>query len=156
MSNGYPEPTTPLGKQGDVIYQQGFETYEQKHFDQAQPLIENSLAIYREAQHMPGVLRALHLLGNIAFELSQYATARRVHLEVLEMCRAANIMVGVASSLNNLALVAEKEEKFTESYAYLEESIRVYEELGDETGATAARANLISMQERQIGKSEPP
>src|SRR6187549_4142303 len=110
MSNGYPEPTTPLGKQGDVIYQQGFETYQQKHFEQAQPLIENSLAIYREAQHMPGVLRALHLLGNIAFELSQYATARRVHLEVLEMCRAANIMIGVASSLNNLALVAEKEE----------------------------------------------
>jgi hypothetical protein len=97
-------------------------------------------------------LRALHVLGNIAFEQSQYTSARTLHEEVLAMCRAADIMIGVASSLNNLGLVAQQEEKYIESRNYFEESIRIYEKLGDETSANAARANLSSMSEQQHQK----
>jgi tetratricopeptide (TPR) repeat protein len=146
MTDQYPIPTTPPGQQAETVYQQGFAAYQHKQFEQAQPLIEQSLGLYREAQHMPGVLRALHVLGNIAFELGQYEPARAIHEEVLALCRANNILVGVASSLNNLGLVAQREQKYAESRAYLEESIRIYEELGDETSANAARTNLASGQ----------
>jgi tetratricopeptide (TPR) repeat protein len=149
MSAEYPAPLTPLGQQAEIIYQQGYEVYQQQHFDLAQPLMEQSLAMYREAQHMPGVLRALHVLGNIAFEQGQYSTARTFHEEVLENCRASHIMVGVASSLNNLGLVAERQAKYSESIAFLEESIRIYVEIGDESSAIAARSNLASVFRQQ-------
>src|SRR5690349_14562619 len=105
----YPAPTTPEGQAAERIYQQGYALYEEKQFEQARPVIEQSLAMFRAAGHPPGMLRALHLLGNIAFEQQQYTAARGYHEDVLAMCRAAGIPVGVASSLNNLALVAERE-----------------------------------------------
>jgi tetratricopeptide (TPR) repeat protein len=149
--NDYPAPTTPAGQAAEAIYQQGFDLYMAKNFAQALPLIETSLTGYREAQHMPGVLRALHVVGNIAFEQANYARARTIHEEVLAMCRAAGIQVGVASSLNNLAMVAQHEGKYAESRAYFEESIRLYEALGDQATADAVRVNLAALDEQEKG-----
>ena len=148
MSSEYPTAPTPAGQEADRIYQQGYELYQQKHYDIAEPLITQSLALYRQVEHLPGILRALHILANIAFERGQYTTARSLHEQVLEMCRAAQIMVGVASSLNNLGLVAQQEGKYMEAIVYLEDSIRTYETIDDEAGANAARANLESLSHR--------
>jgi len=149
MSGAYPAPTSALGLQAEAIYQQGYSAYTQEQFEEAQQLIDQSLAMYCEAQHMPGVMRALHILGNIAFAQGQYANARTIHEEVLGICRTAQIMVGVASSLNNLGLVGEREDKYGESCTYLEESIRIYKEIGDEKSTQAARENLASVRQKQ-------
>jgi tetratricopeptide (TPR) repeat protein len=149
MTAEYPAPQTPAGQEAEAIYQQGYSLYEQQQFDTALPLIEQSLALYRQAQHPPGVLRALHLLANIGFEQKNYPSARKIHKEVLAMCRAAGIRVGEASTLNNLGLLAEREGNFAEGCACLEDSVRIYEEIGDEPGAAAARANLERIRTRQ-------
>jgi hypothetical protein len=66
MTSQCPVPTTPPGEQAERLYQQGYEAYRQHHFSTARQLLEQSLPFYREAQHTPGVLRVLHILGNIA------------------------------------------------------------------------------------------
>lgn len=149
MTSEYPTSTTPLGQQAEILYQQGYEAYRQHQFGTARQLLEQSLPLYREAQHTPGVLRVLHVLGNIACEEGQYASARTLHQEVLATCRAMNFQAGVASSLNNLGLVAGQEGAFAEGCALLEESIQLYHALGQTQEATAAQANLESLRQRQ-------
>jgi tetratricopeptide (TPR) repeat protein len=150
MTTEYPAPTTLLGEQAEMLYQQGYEAYHQHQLSSARQLLEQSLPVYREAQHTPGVLRVLHVLGNIACEEGQYTTARALHEEVLAACRAMNFQEGIASSLNNLGLVAGKEGQFAEGCALVEESIQIYSTLGRTQEATAAQANLESLRQQQI------
>jgi len=141
--------TTPLGRQAETLYEQGYEAYLQRQFGDARTLVERSLTFFREAQHPPGILRALHILGSIACEEGQYATARTHHEEVLAACRAMNVQEGIASSLNNLGLVAGKEGRFSEGRALLEESLQIYHALGQTTEAMAVQANLESLGQQQ-------
>jgi hypothetical protein len=150
MTSEYPAPTTPLGRQADILYQQGYEAYCQRQFGSARQLLEQSLLLYREAQHTPGMLRVLHILGNIACEEGQYIIARSLHEEVLAACRAMDFQEGIASSLNNLGLVAGKEQQFAEGHALLEESIRIYQSLGLTQEASAAQANLEALHQQQV------
>jgi Tfp pilus assembly protein PilF len=153
MTSQYPVPTTPLGEQAEMLCQQGYEAYCQHHFSTARQLLEQSLPLYREAQHTPGVLRVLHVLGNIACEEGEYPTAWTLHQEVLAACRAMNFQEGIASSLNNLGLVASKEGQFAEGCALLEESIQIYQALGKTQEATAVLANLESLRRQQASDS---
>ena len=150
MTSEYPAPTTPLGRQADMLYQQGYEAYSQHQFGTARHLLEQSLPLYREVQHTPGMLRVLHVLGNIAYEEDQYATARTLHEQVLVTCRTMKFPEGIASSLNNLGLVAGKEGQFAEGCALLEESLRIYQSLGRTQEATAAQANLEALHQQQV------
>ena len=149
MSGEYPTAPTPAGRQAETLYQQGYQAYLQRQFGEAKSLVERSLTIFREVEHHPGVLRALHILGNIASEEGQFETARTVHQEVLEACRAMNFQEGIASSLNNLGLVAGKQERFAEGCALLEESLQIYQALGQTTEATAVQANLEMLRQQQ-------
>jgi hypothetical protein len=149
MTSHYPVPTTPPGEQAERLYQQGYEAYLQHHFNTARQLLEQSLPFYREAQHTPGVLRVLHILGNIACDEGEYPTARTLHQEVLAACRAMNFQEGIASSLNNLGLVAGKEKQFADGCALLEESLQLYQTLGKTQEATAVQANLESLRLQQ-------
>jgi Tfp pilus assembly protein PilF len=146
--------TTQLGRQAEVLYQQGYETYLQRQFGDARSLVERSLTIFRETQHQPGILRALHILGNIACEERQYATARTYHEEVLAACRAMNVQEGVASSLNNLGLVAGKEGRFSAGRTLLEESLEIYHALGQTTEAAAVQANIEALDQQQAASHE--
>ena len=60
-----------------------------------------------------------------------------------------NFQEGIASSLNNLGLVAAQEGELAQGCAWLEESIQLYQALGRSQEATAAQANLHSLRERQ-------
>jgi hypothetical protein len=95
------------------------------------------------------VLRVLHVLGNIAYEEGQYPTAQARHEEVLAACRAMNLQEGIASSLNNLGLVAGKQGQYAGVCALLEESIQIYHALGQTQETAAAQANLESLRQRQ-------
>jgi predicted Zn-dependent protease len=150
MTSHYPVPTTPLGEQAEMLYQQGYEAYRQHQWSTARQLLEQSPPLYHEAQHTPGMLRVLHILGNIACEEGQYPTARTLHEEVLAACRAMNFQEGIASSLNNLGLVAGKEGQLAEGCALLEESIQIYRALGQTQEATAAQANRDSRPRRRV------
>src|SRR5262245_42882715 len=114
MTSGYPEATTPLGREAETFYQQGFDAYQQQQLVEARRLLEQSLFLFREAEHTPGILRSQHILGNIAFSEGQYAIARTLHEDVLAACRAMNFQAGIASSLNNLGLIAGKQGMFAE------------------------------------------
>jgi Tfp pilus assembly protein PilF len=145
--------TTPLGRQAEALYQQGYEAYLKRQFGDARMLAERSLTIFREVQHQPGILRALHLLGNIACEQGQYATARTLHGEVLAACRAMNFQEGIASSLNNLGLVASKQGQYAQAGVLFEESLQIYQALGQMMEATAVRAHLEALLQQQAAVS---
>jgi tetratricopeptide (TPR) repeat protein len=153
MITEYPMATTPLGHEAEALYQQGYKAYLQRQFGDAKMLVERSLAIFREAKHPPGILRALHILGNIACEEGQYETARALHEEVLAACREMNFQEGIASSLNNLGLVAGKEGQFVKGCALLEESFQIYQAMGQTTEANAVHANLEALRQQQAAAS---
>jgi Tfp pilus assembly protein PilF len=146
MTSEYPEVTTPLGRKAETLYQQGFDAYQQQQVVEARRLLEQSLSLFRQAEHTPGILRSQHILANIAFSEGQYILAQTLHEDVLAACRAMNFQEGIASSLNNLGLIAAKQGMIAEGCALLEDSIRIYEDLGHSQEATAARANLESLQ----------
>jgi Tfp pilus assembly protein PilF len=150
MASDYPAAPTPRGHQADTLYQQGYAAYSQRQFDAARQLLEQCLLIYREVQHIPGVLRVLHLLGNIACEQGQYVIARSLHEEVLAACRTMNFEEGIASSLNNLGLVAGKQQQFAEGCALLEESLGIYQVLGRTQEAAAVQVNLEALRQQHL------
>ncbi len=149
MTSEYPAPTTPVGQSADALYQQGFEAYSHGQFGAARHLLEQSLPFYREAQHTPGLLRALHILGNIACEEGHYTTARTLHEEVLAACRAMDFQEGSPRpSITSVWSLARKANLLKPS-PYLKEAIQIYHSLGRTQEATAAQANLEALRKQQ-------
>ena len=63
---------------------------------------EESLALFREADHRPGIARALMNLGNVRSRARAYGEARRLFEESLEIYREIGDAFGISGALMNL------------------------------------------------------
>ena len=92
---------------------------------------------------------ALMGAGNIAYERGDYAAARPLYAEALELRRTLGDGRGIASCLNGLGLVAYEVADFREAKHLFEESRAGFEQHGDGHGKACALSNLANVLGRE-------
>lgn len=142
MPYQWTEPTDPVEREALALAARASEAWHQKQFAVARELVNKGLSSSQEAHYTLGIMGAQHLLANIAFDEGDLCTARALHEEVLAGCQRLDWPEGIASTLNGLGVVAEREGRYAEAYAHLEKSVRILEELGSIDMAGQVRKNL--------------
>ncbi len=96
-----------------------------------------------EAHQHPGVrARALTGAGVLARLQSDYAAARSLHEESLELRRELRDRHGISESLGNLAVVARHQGDYVAAESLNRESLAIRRELGDRQGVAASLSDL--------------
>lgn len=72
----------------------------------AAPVVEESLALFRDLEHQPGMAQALNILGEIARFNGDDARARRAYEECLAVLRQTGERRRIIFIFNNLAFIA--------------------------------------------------
>lgn len=111
----------------------------------ARAALERTLTPAARADTPVALLSAHQLLGHIAYEEGDLSKASQHHRYVLHGSRSLNLLVGVASAQHNLGLIAEREGRIAEARLQIGEALRLYLQIGCESGAAAARANLARL-----------
>ena len=112
---------------GVVVAQQGDQR-------RAEKLLEESLALYREAGAGSEMARELNSLGAVAWSAGDRGRARALLEESLAMRRELGEQRGVSSVLSNLAMVALDDSDPEAAGEYLREGLAIDRHLGDAWG----------------------
>ena len=75
----------------------------------AMPIVEESLAMFRELKHQPGMAQALNIIGEIARFNGDDDRARRAYEECLAVCQQTGERRRIVFLFNNLAFIAMHE-----------------------------------------------
>jgi predicted ATPase/class 3 adenylate cyclase len=105
----------------------------------ARELAERAVVIARELGDVQMLAEHLQVLGFVA---DDFADRWRIHQESLDCCRRCGDDLLAASELNHLSGLALRAGQVDESLAYLEEYIRLFEEVGGDLTAYVGSANL--------------
>jgi tetratricopeptide (TPR) repeat protein len=89
--------------------------------------------------------KALNAAGNLAAEQGDYAAARDLFEQSLQVQRELGNRRGVACLLNNLGLVAKGQGDHEAARTYFDESLRLHRELNDSCGIASSLANQGSL-----------
>lgn len=100
----------------------------------------------------PGDLRARALShsGALAFRQGDHADARDRHAKALEIRRRLGDALGVAKTLNNLAIVADERGDYAEASDLMAESVVAWRQSGDRWGLAIALGNTGGMFASQL------
>jgi tetratricopeptide (TPR) repeat protein len=129
-------------RNAEVLFEDGVLAWQQGEYTTATALLEQSLSLCQDQGAQTGMLRSLHILGNVAYSQGNYAAAQARHQEVLQRCQEFDLPEGIASSLNNLGLVAMRQHDYQTSQTLLQESLRIYQDLAMEPNIVAVLHNL--------------
>jgi predicted ATPase/class 3 adenylate cyclase len=117
---------------------------EQGDLERATALLEEGVALFREAGHKGGLADSLDNLGIAQAHQGELERAKALFEESVELFREAGDRWGVAEAMNNLALAAEIQGETDRATALYEKSLRVRRELGDKRGIAMSLNNLGS------------
>ncbi|MEM7033657.1 MAG: tetratricopeptide repeat protein [Chloroflexota bacterium] len=144
----WPEPTNEVDKIstifGQLLARQGIFCYLLSDYDTGRTLLKQGLNIFRQLEPPPTVEIAFSLnhLGNIAYELAQYADAERYYQESLDLRRELGDDYGIAVTLNNLGQVAYLSGQYERAYQFSSESLTIARKLGNQWCIAFAEHNL--------------
>ena len=105
-------------------------------------LAEGALERFRSRADSDGRMRAMNLLGVIAFEHGRPQDAERAFGEVLELARLMNDSLMTAHASNNLASVADLRSKPDVALTLYRSALLAYQRLGDRRGTAQTYHNL--------------
>jgi predicted ATPase/DNA-binding SARP family transcriptional activator len=108
----------------------------------AQPLLLESLPIWRASNNQSGVARTLNLLGAVAFYDTDYPTACQFYTESLEAWRKLDEPWLTGNVLANLGLTFLHMEDFDRAEDFFNESMTLQRSIGDQDVKIVALANL--------------
>jgi tetratricopeptide (TPR) repeat protein len=86
--------------------------------------------------------QARTIAGNLTFDQGDYALATALYQESLALARELGDSRGVATSLNNLGMVATSQGDYEGATAFLDESLALHRQLGSQEGIARALHNL--------------
>jgi predicted ATPase/class 3 adenylate cyclase len=108
----------------------------------ARPVIEESLAIWRDLGHRTGIIAGLNSLGWLAAQQGDFDRSCVLSHEALELSRGTNERRGMALALHNLGLAAFQRGDYAAAVSVWEENLRLREAIGDRRGAAYVRIDL--------------
>jgi tetratricopeptide (TPR) repeat protein len=114
-------------------------------------MAEAALAQFRARGDRDGRMRALNLLGVIAFERGNLDEAERTLGEALELARELDDSLMTARASNNLASLAQLGEKPEVALSLYRSALISYQRLGDRRGMAETHHNL-GLVFRQVGR----
>ena len=116
-------------------------------------LAEGSLAQFRSRGDRDGRMRALNLLGVIAFERGRLNEAESSLGEALDLARELDDSLMAARASNNLASLAQLGERPEVALSLYRSALISYQRLGDRRGMAETHHNL-GLVFRQLGRPE--
>lgn len=120
----------------------GLLTWDQGEYATARSLLEESLALSRQAGDQEGIANSLNNLGLVAQDQGHNAEARTFYEDSLAIRREIGDKRGISVSLNNLGKLACQQGRYAEARSLLEESLLLDEELGNRRGTATSLYNL--------------
>jgi predicted ATPase/DNA-binding CsgD family transcriptional regulator len=108
--------------------------YTENEMDRQEPLLQESLAVYRELENTRGIVDILGQLGAIAREKGNFGAARSLEEEALALSQASDYKVAIARSLQHLGVLLKDQGEYVKAHALIEESLNLFRELGNTYG----------------------
>lgn len=120
----------------------GVLAYHQGDHAAARPFLEESLALWRELEDKPTMIRPANNLALIMWALGDNVRARSLLEETLLIARELGDKFMMSKVLGNLGLVERTEGRYAIARRFLEESIAVGQEIGDKHASAIDQSNL--------------
>jgi predicted ATPase/class 3 adenylate cyclase len=120
---------------GCVLWQQG-------EYAQAQPLFEESIAVWQELADRPGLAEAVHLYGHLIFDRKQYHRAGELFQESLALYDRECDDLYRMTLIADLGLVAYHEGDYAGARFWCEQSLALFRERGVKEGTAATLLRL--------------
>lgn len=132
----------PMPDDLTALIDEGYQLWRAGALGAAQARLEAALIGATAAGSVAGLLSARHLLGNLAYDQGDLATAREHHGFVLTESDRLGLAVGVASSLHNMGLITAREGDWATARRQFLAAAERYTRLGMAEAASTVRANL--------------
>jgi len=131
--------------QAKALIVAGHLAFVQSDYDRAEPLFQQSLALYRQLEDQPGIAFALSLLGSVAWTKGQMAAARALTEEALAIARQVDDMERIANALFILGLVSSSQGEYDRARALFEESVAIHRVSENKRGIAHALSQLAQV-----------
>jgi predicted ATPase/DNA-binding SARP family transcriptional activator len=132
--------------QAKALSAAGFLAVRQSDYDHARPLLEEALALFDQSEQKAGWPEAMQNLAIVAMSLGDYGLAEKQLTESLERCRTLGYTYGIARTLNILGNLAWDQERLTVAYEYYQESLRLFQGIGDQVSMATGFLNMGSIE----------
>jgi hypothetical protein len=131
----------------EIVFEFAHFLQEHNQYNQAQPLYEEALQIYRSlaqenpAAYLPDVAMTLNNLANLQKDKNEFGSAQEKYEEALQIYRAlaqenpAAYLPDVAMTLNNLANLQKAKNEFGSAQEKYEEALQIRRSLAQENPA---------------------
>jgi predicted ATPase/DNA-binding XRE family transcriptional regulator/Tfp pilus assembly protein PilF len=120
----------------------GVMAFQQGDYEEARSMAEQSLALHRELEDIPGIVSSLNGLGSVAQMQGDYIAARRYLLESLNMARHSGDDWRLAILLSNLGVIESELQNFDAARALFEDGLTMSRTSKDAYGIARALNNL--------------
>jgi CHAT domain-containing protein/tetratricopeptide (TPR) repeat protein len=119
----------------------GDSLYRQSGWDGARVQWDSALALARAADDSAGLARALTGLGQVARQLGDFATSRRLGEQALALKQRLGLSQELFRSFNALGLLAWSEERLEDAASLLAQAAAAARTMGDSAGLARAVMN---------------
>ncbi|MGD1994294.1 MAG: tetratricopeptide repeat protein, partial [Anaerolineae bacterium] len=135
-----------------ILYRRGFVG----GYQEAKPLYEDSLALYREIGNVARIVDTLDTLAHLAQVPGHYEEAWRLFQESLDISRETGYRYGMALFLDRLGYVARLMGDYEAAKRCHEESLTISDEIGDLLGVAGSVDNLglVALDQGQLDRAE--
>jgi predicted ATPase/DNA-binding CsgD family transcriptional regulator len=116
-----------------ALYAAANLSFSQSHYELAEALSSESLALYRELEDQPGIALSLWVLGNVAWVRGDTA-ARSLFEEAVALAKAVGFKETAAWLLFSLALLASSQGEYTRACVLYEEGLALFREIEHKKG----------------------
>ena len=145
---GYTEVDDVVGR-AIVLTQRAFILAGNGEMARARTDLAEAMAVHESVGYAGGAARTLNRIGQVQAMAGEHAEATATMRRVLEMVRETRDVIGEGQLLRNLGQVSAAAGRHAEARGYLEEALAVRERILDHRAATAIRAELAALPERE-------
>jgi predicted ATPase/DNA-binding CsgD family transcriptional regulator len=125
-----------------ALYAAATLTFIQSHYERAEALSSEGLALYRELGDQRGIALSLYHLGNVAWVRSDTAKARSLLEEALALFKEVDDREYAAYALFSLGLLASSQGEYARACALYEESLALFREIEHKRGIAHTLSQL--------------
>jgi predicted ATPase/transcriptional regulator with XRE-family HTH domain len=139
----------PPPVRANALFGASVQAIEQGDFRSATPLLEEALALYRQAGDRRTIGATLNVLALTARMSGEHSRATALHEESLEMARAIGNRAGVVANLSNLGVIARDTGDYARAADLYAEALAGYRELKNRAGVALSLTNLAEVTQFQ-------